>query len=161
MVFETVAILPPKLIGALQRRNRCGISKSGFLSVDCTLILLEIVTERFRGSIDASGPTPGGKYLSIKPPVAANGYELQLLCPLLARIFGNLSWVAIIILDLTWPRQWANFAHPRLGWYWTYGLQRTNGRLLMNRIVGRFHQTVQKPISSFRNLCAKRESKHE
>ena len=84
MVFETVAILPPKLIGALQRRNRCGISKSGFLSVDCTLILLEIVTERFRGSIDASGPTPGGKYLSIKPPVAANGYELQLLCPLLA-----------------------------------------------------------------------------
>ena len=93
MVFETVAILPPKLIGALQRRNRCGISKSGFLSVDCTLILLEIVTERFCGSIDASGPTPGGKYLSIKPPVAANGCELQLLCPLLVLDFLEFTYV--------------------------------------------------------------------
>ena len=45
-------------------------------------------------AIIGSGIERGGKDLSIKPPVAADGCKLQMLCPLMFSIFSSCTYVA-------------------------------------------------------------------
>ena len=51
-------------------------------------------------AIIGSGVERGGKDLSIKPPVAADGCELQLLWPLMFSMFSILGIVQSTIRDL-------------------------------------------------------------
>ena len=51
-------------------------------------------------AIIGSGVERGGKDLSIKPPVAADGCKLQMLCPLMSSIFSSSTYCTICIRDL-------------------------------------------------------------